>query len=74
MVMDPKNSTAIPTYASLAEQYGLTDMQFGTLEDIDEQILEQEYQSYITVAPSKQGTDMLEFWEVGNQCTTSPTY
>ena len=74
MVTDPTNSTAIPAYAYLAEQYRLTDMQFGTPEDVDEQTLEQEYQSYVTAAPSKQGTDMLKFWEVGNQCTTSPTY
>jgi hypothetical protein len=73
-VTDPTNSTTIPAYASLAEQYRLTDMQFGTPEDVDEQTLEQEYQSYITAALSKQGTDMLKFWEVGNQCITSPTY
>ena len=73
-VTDPMNSTAIPAHTSLAEQYGLTDMQFGTLEDIDGQTLEQEYQSYITAALSKQGTDMLKFWEVGNLSITSLIY
>jgi len=66
MVTGPTNLVAIPAYASLAEQYGLTDMQFGALEDTVGQTLEQEYQSYITAPLSKQGTDMIKFWEVGN--------
>ena len=56
--------TAIPAYASLAEQYGLEDMQFGPAEDDRGQTVEQEYQAYVTAALSKPGTDMLKFWEV----------
>jgi hypothetical protein len=41
-------------------------MQFGAPEDTVGQTLEQEYQSYITAPLSKQGTDMIKFWEVGN--------
>jgi hypothetical protein len=69
----PSNSTAIPAYASLAEQYGLTDM-FGTPEDVDGQTLEQEYQAYVTAALSKQGTVMLKFWEAHNLCIISLIY
>jgi hypothetical protein len=65
-VTGPTNLVAIPAYASLAEQYGLTDMQFGAPEDTVGQTLEKEYQSYITAPLSKQGTDMIKFWEVGN--------
>jgi len=66
-------ATLAPAYTSLAEEYGLTDMQFATLEDVEGQTLEQEYQSYVT-GLSKPGTDMLKFWEVGNLSITSLIY
>jgi hypothetical protein len=50
----------------LAAQYGLSDMEFESSEDVQGQTMEQEYQSYVTAAPSKAGTDMLKFWEVSN--------
>jgi hypothetical protein len=50
----------------LAMQYGLSDMQFGSSEDLEGQTVDQEYQSYVTAALSKPGTDMLKFWEVSN--------
>jgi len=51
---------------SLAAQYGLSDMHFQSSEDVQGQTVEQEYQSYVTAALSKPGTDMLKFWEVSN--------
>jgi hypothetical protein len=51
---------------SLAAQYGLSDMDFQSSEDAQGQTVEQEYQSYVTAALSKPGTDMLKFWEVSN--------
>ena len=51
-------------YMSLAEAYGLKDMQIGVLGDIEGQMVEQEFQAYITAALSKPGTDSLKFWEV----------
>jgi len=63
-------ATHAPTYGSLAEEHGLTDMQFATPEDVEGQMLEQ---SYVT-ALSKPGTDMLKFWEVGNLSITSLIY
>jgi len=76
MVINLPNSTATraPAYRSLAEEYGLTDMQFATPEDVEGQTLEQEYQSYVTAPLSKPGTDMLKFWEVGNLSITSLIY
>ena len=50
---------------SLAEQYGLDDMEFGASEDVETQTVEQEYQAYITASISVLGTDMLKFSEVG---------
>jgi hypothetical protein len=75
-VINTPNSTATraPAYLSLAEEYGLTDMQFATPEDVEGQTLEQEYQSYVTAPLSKPGTDMLKFWEVSNLSITSLIY
>ena len=64
------HSTQSPAYMSLAAQYGLDDMQFGAVEDSDQQTVEQEYQAYINAVPSKEGTDMLKYWEVGNYLTS----
>ena len=55
----------VPAYMSLAEQYGLDDMELGASEDVETQTVEQEYQAYITALISVPGTDMLKFWEVG---------
>jgi hypothetical protein len=62
----PTPPAAIPAYMSLAAQYGLSDMDFQSSEDVQGQTVEQEYQSYVTAALSKPGTDMLKFWEVSN--------
>jgi|SRR5882762_5027880 len=63
-VTNPVCSAVAPSYMSLAEAYGLTNMQIGTSDDVEGQTVEQEYQAYITTALSKPGTDMLKFWEV----------
>ena len=57
---------ATPAFTSLAEQYGLADMQFGSVEDGKGQTLDEEYRAYVNGALSKQGTDTLKFWEVRN--------
>ena len=49
---------------SLAEVYGLKDMQIGASDDVEGQTVEQEFQAYVTAALSKPGTDILKFWEV----------
>ena len=53
-----------PAYTTLAEMYSLEDMDFSTPDNVEEQSLEQEYQSYVTAALLKAGTDTLKFWEV----------
>ena len=62
-VMNPVCSTTL-AYMSLAEAYGLKDMQIGVSGDIEVQTVEQEFQAYVTAAISKPGTDSLKFWEV----------
>jgi hypothetical protein len=64
------HATQPPTYTSLAAQYGLDDMEFGEAEDADMPSLELEYQTYVSSVPSKPGTDMLKYWEVGNHLTS----
>jgi hypothetical protein len=61
---NPTHSTQVPAYMSLAEQYSLDDMEPGASEDVVTQMVEQEYQAYITAFISVPGTDMLKFWEV----------
>ena len=53
-----------PVYTTLVETYGLDDMYFSTLDSVKEQLLEQEYQVYVTAPLSLAGTDTLRFWEV----------
>ena len=53
-----------PAYTNLADQYGVTDMQFATPESVEEQTIEQEFQSFVTVPLSLRRTNMLKFWEV----------
>ena len=65
-VVTPIELFAAPAYTHLARKYGLADMWLGTSQDSEAQTLEQEYQSYITVPLSVEGTDMLRFWEVRN--------
>jgi hypothetical protein len=65
-ITGPTPSAAIPAYVSLAAQYGLSDMDFESSEDIQGQTVEKKYQPYVTAAYSKPGTDMLKFWEVSN--------
>ena len=57
---------ATTAFTSLAEQYGLADMQFRSVEDGKGQTLDKEYRAYVNEALSKQGTDMLKFWGVHN--------
>jgi len=57
-------STSTPGYMSLAEVYGLENMQIGASDDVEGQTVEQEFQAYVTAALSKPGTDILKFWEV----------
>ena len=63
-VTNPIRSTGTLGYMSLAEAYGLKDMQIGASDDIEGQSVEQEFQAYVTTALSKPGTDILKFWEV----------
>ena len=53
-----------PAYANLADQYGVTNMQFATPESVEEQTIEQEFQSFVTAPLSPRGTNTLKFWEV----------
>jgi hypothetical protein len=50
-------------WQTLDQQYGLEDMYELEGED-DTQTLEQEYQSYVTAALSKPGTDIVKYWDV----------
>jgi hypothetical protein len=52
-----------PAFMSLAERYGLSDMDFADTEDTEEQTVEQEYQSYVTASLSPKGTNIVTFWE-----------
>jgi hypothetical protein len=66
-VPDPVRTRQLPTFYSLAEEYGLPDdMHFATPANVDEQTIEQEFQSYVTAQPSPLGTNILKFWEVRN--------
>ena len=58
--------TVAPAYMHLAQKYSLADKELGALWDHNTQTLELEYQSYITVPLSPEGTDTLRFWEVCN--------
>ena len=62
-IMNPVRSTTLG-YMSLAEAYGLKDMQIGVSGDVEGQTMEQEFQAYVTAALSKPGTNSLKFWEV----------
>ena len=53
-----------PAYINLADQYGVMDMQFATPESVEEQTIEQEFQSFVTAPLSPRGTNTLKFWEV----------
>ena len=57
------HGTERPQYMSLAEQYGLEDMDDGN-PDENTQTVEQEYQAYVTALPSPKSVDILKFWEV----------
>jgi len=53
-----------PAFMSLAEKYGMADMQIGETSDVEQQTVEQEFQSYITAALSSSATNLVKFWEV----------
>ena len=53
-----------PAYTNLADQYGVMDMQFATSKSVEEQTIEQEFQSFVTAPLSPRGTNTLKFWEV----------
>lgn len=55
----------VPAYMSLAEKYGLHDMDVNS--GVDEQTIEQEYQAYITSPLSPKTTDIVKFWEESNR-------
>jgi hypothetical protein len=65
-IVTPVESTAVPAFTHLAQNFGLADMQLGASWDSEAQTLEQEYQSYVTAPLSIEGTDLLRFWEVRN--------
>jgi len=50
-------------WQTLDQQYGLKDM-YELEGEEDTQMLEQEYQSYVTGALSKPGTDIVKYWDV----------
>lgn len=39
-------------------------MWFESLESVEAQTVEQEYQAYVNTPLSKEGTDIVKFWEV----------
>ncbi|KIM74932.1 hypothetical protein PILCRDRAFT_13997 [Piloderma croceum F 1598] len=49
---NPTHLTQVPAYMFLAKQYGLDDMELGASEDVETQMVEQEYQDYITASIS----------------------
>jgi hypothetical protein len=56
----------IPTYMSLAAQYGLSDdMDIGRPAG-NEPTTEQEYQAYMTAQSFPKDVDLLKFWEVSD--------
>jgi hypothetical protein len=63
----------MPSYISLAQQYGYNDdnMEFDGSSDA-EQTLEQEYQAYVTAPLSTKYTDILKYWEVSNVISCAP--
>lgn len=62
------DSVDLPTYMSLAAQYGLEDdMEIG--QDDNVQSVEQEFQAYVTGALSAKTIDILKYWEVNSNLT-----
>lgn len=53
-----------PGYMTLAQQYGLDDMEIGDAEAHHQATVEDEYRSYITAPLSSRTTDIIKFWEV----------
>jgi hypothetical protein len=53
-----------PAFASLAQQYGLPEDMHLDSDSIEQQTVEQEFQSYVTSQISPPATDIIKFWEV----------
>jgi hypothetical protein len=66
--IEHQDTSEMPKYMSLAEQYGFSDdMDIGgSTDNGTEQTVEQEYLAYITAPPSSKTVDILKFWEVGS--------
>jgi hypothetical protein len=64
---NPGDGRGLPSYMSLAAQYGLGDnMTPGSSgSDNNKQTLNQEYQAYVTAPLSPVNFEPLKFWEVG---------
>jgi hypothetical protein len=53
-----------PGYMTLAQQYGLDDMEIGDVGAHRQATVEEEYRSYITAPLSPKSMDIIKFWEV----------
>jgi hypothetical protein len=64
----------MPAYMTLAAQYGIEDeMDVG--DNVNNQTVEQEYQSYITAPHSPNNVNIVKFWEVsGDLDVVEPHY
>lgn len=51
-------------WGTLADAYGLEEMDPFSQVDPQEQSIEQEYQAYATALQSSKNTDIIKFWEV----------
>jgi hypothetical protein len=63
----------VPSYMSLAAQYGLGDEMTPGNSDNNKQTLDQEYQAYRTSPCSPSSFDPLKFWEVGGDSVSAQT-
>jgi hypothetical protein len=64
-VTPPSTSAEIPAFMGLAQRYGMADMRLGPDPvNHDVQSVEQEYQAYVSAAPSPVATNIIKFWEV----------
>ena len=68
---EPVRSSQVPAYATLAADYGLPlDMYFVTSNNV-EQMVEEEFRSYVSGSLSPPETPLLKFWEVRDMLTVA---
>lgn len=59
----------------MAKKYGIANMMdLGNGATQTEQILDEEYMTYITAPLSPAGTDLIKFWEVSNYTTPNSLF